>query len=156
MSAPVKAIGSRAGEVRRSCSIFQTKPIFSSGINPDFALFWFHNPFLLNACTGSTGAGATAIAYRYKTRATSESTWSDWATATSTGVVTLGDLLGLTGFALQFTASDIRAAGSSATFRWAQILLTESVNTPIPAAVIAVTEPRYVGQAIPASVDAAT
>ena len=113
---------------------------------------------VLNACTGSTGAGATAIGYRYKTHGSAESTWSDWTTVTSSGAltssteITTGDF----GLALQFSAKDIVAAGSSATFRWAQIALTESANTPVAASVVAVVEPRYYGAVIADVVDSAS
>lgn len=111
---------------------------------------------VLNACTGSTGAGATAIGYRFKVHGTAVSTWGDWTTVTSSGAITSTSLTGDMGLALQFTASDITAAGSSATFRWAQIALTEETNTPVAASVVAVVETRYYGIVVPSVVDSAT
>lgn len=94
------------------------------------------------AATTAAGAGATAMAFKYRVCASSTSvdTWGDLTAAAATGVaMTAGDNYIYT---VEVTAEDVQAALAGADF--VALKVTEDTNDPIVAGILAIlSEPRY-------------
>jgi hypothetical protein len=99
-------------------------------------------------CTSAAAAGATAIAYRYKTCADAGSadTWSAWTAIASTGYTTVAG-------ANKMVAIEVRSNELSAGYPFIRLQLTEDANDPVDACVMAIlSDPRDSQDVMPTAI----